>query len=153
MSSQPVWLIGIILHAAGTSSPSALGTKNALSPTRSMEKSFSRMRASVHTIVVIDGRHLHSPGHGVFPPTQTHHPSISAVIGGYKAGVTRRCHSQGIQDFWWQSRFHDRILRSNVSVNAVRDYIDRNPQNWLEDPNNPSTAARGDGASPVSTRG
>jgi putative transposase len=114
---------------------------------------FVVMPNHVHTIVVIDGRHLHSPEHGVFPPTQTHHPSISAVIGGYKAGVTRRCHSQGIQDFWWQSRFHDRILRSNVSVNAVRDYIDRNPQNWLEDPNNPSTAARGDGASPVSTRG
>jgi putative transposase len=106
----------------------------------------------VHTIVVVDGRHLHSPGHGVFQPTQTHQPSISVVIGGYKAGVTRKCHSQGIQDFCWQSRFHDRILRSNASVNAVRDYIDRNPQNWLEDPNNLSSAARGDAASRVSTR-
>ena len=44
----------------------------------------------VHTIVVIDGRHLHSPGHGVFQPTQTHKPSISAVMGRYKAGVTRK---------------------------------------------------------------
>jgi putative transposase len=101
----------------------------------------------VHAIIVIAGRHLHSPGHGVFQPSQTHQPSISTVIGGYKAGVTRKCHSQGIQDFCWQSRFHDRILRSNASVNAVRDYIDHNPQNWLEDPNNLSSAAR------VSTRG
>lgn len=107
----------------------------------------------VHTIVVIDGRHSHSPGHGLCQPTQTDHSSISAVIGGYKAGVTRKCHSQGIQDFCRQSRFHDRILRSNASVNAVRDYIDRNPQNWLQDPNNSSSAARGDAASRVSTRG
>ncbi len=82
----------------------------------------------VHAIIVIDGCHMYSPGHIVLQPTPTcSKPSISAVIGGYKAGVSRKCRSQGIQDFHWQSRFHDHILRSNASVNAVRDYIDRNP--------------------------
>jgi hypothetical protein len=47
----------------------------------------------------------------------------------------------GLSDFAWQARFHDHILRSNVSVNAVRDYIDHNPENWLLDPVNPATAA------------
>jgi len=28
-----------------------------------------------------------------------------------------------------------------LPVNAVRDYIDQNPQNWLFDPDNPATAA------------
>jgi hypothetical protein len=62
-------------------------------------------------------------------------------VGSYKAGVSRICHAKGLSGFAWQARFHDHILRSNVSVNAVRDYIDHNPKNWLLDPDNPATAA------------
>jgi len=53
-------------------------------------------------------------------------------VGSYKAGVSRICHAKGLSGFAWQSRFHDHILRSNTSVNAVSDYIDRNPEHWLE---------------------
>jgi len=63
------------------------------------------------------------------------------IVGGYKAGVSRICHAKGLSGFAWQAPFHDRILRSNASVNAVRDYIDQNPQNWLFDPDIPATAA------------
>jgi len=61
------------------------------------------------------------------------------IVGGYKAGVSRICHAKGIFGFARQPRFYDHILRSNVSVNSVRDYIDHNPQNWLFDPDNPAT--------------
>jgi hypothetical protein len=62
-------------------------------------------------------------------------------VGSYKAGVSRICHAKGLSDFAWQARFHDHILRSNASLNAVRDYIDHNPKNWRVDPDNPATAA------------
>ena len=91
----------------------------------------------VHAIVVVEGTHIYSPKAGVAPsPIGMNRPSLSTIVGGYKAGVSRRCHAQGIVDFAWQARFHDHILRSNVSVNAVRDYIDRNPENWILDPDN-----------------
>jgi len=67
--------------------------------------------------------------------------SLSHIVGGYKAGVSRICHAKGLSGFAWQSRFHDHILRSNASVNAVRDYSDRNPEHWLEDPDNPGSVA------------
>jgi putative transposase len=142
----------IVLSNAGLIAETEMKAVASLYPNVSLDR-YVMMPNHVYAIVVIDGRHLYSPGHVVLRPAQIYRtPSISSVIGGYKTGVSRRCHSQGIQDFCWQSRFHDRILRSNASVNAIRDYIDRNPQNWLKDPDNVRNAARGDAASRVSTR-
>jgi putative transposase len=97
----------------------------------------------VHAIVVIDGDHLYSPG-GRIPEAVAHAcqretgqaQSLQKIVGGYKAGVSRLCPAKGISGFAWQTRFHDHILRSNASVDAVRDYIERNPKNWLLDPDN-----------------
>lgn len=91
----------------------------------------------VHVIVVIDGPHAYSPEPTDDAPGLTAKPrasSLGNVIGGYKAGVTRACQLAGISDFRWQERFYDHIIRTNASVNAVRDYIEHNPQNWLDDP-------------------
>ena len=97
----------------------------------------------VHAIVVIEGAHVYSLVETglAASPARTHGRSLSAIVGSYKAGVSRICHAKGLSGFAWQARFHDHILRSNVSVNAVRDYIDHNPKNWLLDPDNPATAA------------
>jgi|ERR1039458_513640 REP element-mobilizing transposase RayT len=96
----------------------------------------------VHAIIVIEGDHLYSPVETrlAASPARTDEPSLSTIVGSYKAGVSRICHAHGLV-FTWQARFHDHILRSNASLNAVRDYIDHNPQNWLLDPDNPSRAA------------
>ncbi len=102
----------------------------------------------VHAIVVIEGDHVYSPD-GRIPPVETRlaasparaYGRLPQVVGGYKAGVSRICHAKGLSGFAWQSRFHDHILRSNASVNAVRDYIDHNPQNWFHDPDNPGSLA------------
>ncbi|MGA2425182.1 MAG: hypothetical protein ABSG07_14360 [Terriglobales bacterium] len=97
----------------------------------------------VHAIVAIDGLHRYSPRLTAIGPTSVQirpqrpaAPSLSAVIGSYKAGVSRTCRLRGLLYLQWQPRFHDHILRSNAAVNAVREYIDHNPQNWVEDPDN-----------------
>jgi len=96
----------------------------------------------VHAIVVIEGDHVYSPVETRLAPSPVGaHGRLPNIVGGYKAGVSRICHAKGLSGFAWQARFHDHILRSNASVNAVRDYIDHNPQNWLFDPDNPATAA------------
>ncbi len=96
----------------------------------------------VHAIVVIEGDHVYSPVETRLAASPVGaHGRLPNIVGGYKAGVSRICHAKGLSGFAWQARFHDHILRSNASVNAVRDYIDQNPQNWLFDPDNPATAA------------
>jgi REP element-mobilizing transposase RayT len=96
----------------------------------------------IHAIVVIEGNHPNSPVEARLAASPARaHGGLSDVVGGYKAGVSRICHAKGIFGFAWQRRFYDHILRSNASVNSVRDYIDQNPQNWLLDPDNPSSAA------------
>jgi len=36
-------------------------------------------------------------------------------------------------NFQWQPRFHDRILRDEIELYNVRNYIANNPRNWEED--------------------
>jgi putative transposase len=96
----------------------------------------------VHAIVVIEGAHVYSLVEtGLAPSPARRHGRLPQIVGSYKAGVSRLCHAMGLSDFAWQARFHDHILRSNASLNAVRDYIDHNPQNWLLDPDNSDSAA------------
>ena len=91
----------------------------------------------VHAIIVIDGLHQYSPTSAMIEADRAdpcEQPTLAAIVGGYKSAVTRHCKLQGIRNFQWQARFHDRILGSNASVAAVREYIRRNPENWTQDP-------------------
>jgi putative transposase len=106
---------------------------------------FTVMPNHIHAIVVIDGQHRHSPnsetrteplstsGLALIPPKAG---SLSAIIRSYKAGVTRRCHGMGLRTFAWQPGFYDHIVRANTSLQAIRDYIEKNPANWPQDPEN-----------------
>ena len=38
----------------------------------------------------------------------------------------------------WQRNFHDRIIRNNRELNAIRQYIIDNPLNWEMDKDNPA---------------
>ena len=99
----------------------------------------------VHAIIVIDGRGCYSASLGAdgLPATpKLGAPaitmlSLSSIVRSYKSGVTRVCRAHGFQNFAWQPRFYDHILRTNASVNAVRDYIQNNPANWIHDKDNP----------------
>jgi REP element-mobilizing transposase RayT len=105
---------------------------------------FIVMPNHIHAIVVIDGQHRHSPNPEIctkprsndlalIPPKAG---SLAAIIRSYKAGVTRRCREMGLKTFAWQAGFYDHIVRANTSLQAIRDYIDKNPANWPQDPEN-----------------
>ena len=64
--------------------------------------------------------------------------SISTIIGSFKAIVTKTINQKYSEnDFSWQSRFHDRIIRNEKELNAIRKYIFENPAKWYLDKYNP----------------
>ncbi len=61
--------------------------------------------------------------------------SLGVVVRSYKATVSRWCRRNGYEDFAWQSRFHDHIIRDERSLQHIRQYILDNPARWPEDEN------------------
>ena len=58
--------------------------------------------------------------------------NLASIIRGFKISVTTYARKHNIY-FEWQERFHDRIIRDNDGLNAIRQYIFNNPKNWNED--------------------
>lgn len=58
--------------------------------------------------------------------------NLASIVRGFKIGVVKNArpiHS----DFAWQPRFHDHIIRNNISFNRIQKYIINNPSNWNKD--------------------
>lgn len=58
--------------------------------------------------------------------------TVSSIIGSYKSIVTKNAHPI-LQEFDWQSRFHDHIIRNDDEFYRIKNYIANNPENWKED--------------------
>ena len=59
--------------------------------------------------------------------------SLSTIIRSYKGSVTRWCNKNGFNDFAWQSKFYEHIVRDEKSLNRIRRYIYNNPIQWQQD--------------------
>lgn len=61
--------------------------------------------------------------------------SLGAIIGQYKSVVTKR--SQALltppKPPIWQRNYHDHIIRSEDSLQTIRQYIIENPGRWMDD--------------------
>jgi REP element-mobilizing transposase RayT len=55
--------------------------------------------------------------------------NLSRVLRWYKGRVTFEIH-QARYEFAWQTLFHDRIIRDEMELNRIRQYIRNNPKNW-----------------------
>ncbi len=66
--------------------------------------------------------------------------TVPAVVGAFKSLTTTR-YIQGVsalgwppfEQHLWQRSYYDRILRDEVEVKAVREYIATNPLRWTSD--------------------
>jgi putative transposase len=55
--------------------------------------------------------------------------SLATVIRSYKSAVSKNAHLIN-PDFSWHPRYYDRLIRSNIELNRIRDYIINNPAKW-----------------------
>lgn len=76
---------------------------------------------------------LISPKRGLVPLTAG---SVSSIINHLKGKVKKWCKANEYDEFEWQSRFHDHIIRNNNAYNRIANYIHNNVHNWKEDENN-----------------
>lgn len=56
--------------------------------------------------------------------------SLSAIIRSFKSAVTKRARENGYNNFSWQPRFYDRIIRNEKELYQIRKYIQQNPLKW-----------------------
>jgi REP element-mobilizing transposase RayT len=56
--------------------------------------------------------------------------SLGSIIGQFKSAVTKRAKEKGINNFAWQPRFYDRIIRNEKELYNIRKYIQQNPLKW-----------------------
>ncbi len=61
--------------------------------------------------------------------------SLGAIIGQFKAAVSRRARAKGIigDTSIWQRGYYDHIVRDEQSLNEIRKYILENPAKWHDD--------------------
>ncbi len=103
---------------------------------------FIIMPNHVHGIIIIarnvETQHLASPGkRGVsrefksneFGPQST---NLGSIIRGFKIGVKKYANARNLA-FAWQARFYDHIIRDEMELQRIRQYIRNNPGKWEED--------------------
>ncbi len=65
--------------------------------------------------------------------------SLSNVVRNFKSAVTTKI--RGLQNDQtlkvWQRKFYDRIVRDEIELNRIRDYIINNPLRWQEEKRGP----------------
>ena len=116
-------------------------------------KTFEIRENIVSDRFVVMPNHLHGiiiipPGTGVARPAAPKQSkqkfgkpipgSISTIVGAYKSATTKSINilrqTPGVSI--WQSRFHDRIIRTEKELDNVRNYIDQNLLMWASDKHN-----------------
>jgi putative transposase len=65
--------------------------------------------------------------------------SLGAIVRAYKASVTYRINvMRGFTDPpVWQRNYYDHIIRNEKDYEAIWNYIETNPRNWIDDRFNP----------------
>jgi REP element-mobilizing transposase RayT len=61
--------------------------------------------------------------------------ALGTIIGSYKAAVTRQVHRQQLTapKTIWHTRYYDHIIRNELALNHIREYILSNPTRWQMD--------------------
>jgi REP element-mobilizing transposase RayT len=96
--------------------------------------SFVIMPDHVHGIIYIDTDfYKHYVGNGRDRSLQTIHKikPLPELIGAYKTTVSKRMHVSGDMNFRWQKSYYEHIIRNQRSLNLIKHYIEKNPENWI----------------------
>lgn len=72
--------------------------------------------------------------------------SLGSLIAGFKSAVTKRINAQRGTPGTpvWQSNYYEHIIRNEVSLDRIRNYIVNNPLQWALDCENPQNSKQGE---------
>jgi REP element-mobilizing transposase RayT len=56
--------------------------------------------------------------------------NLASVVRGYKGSIKQYAQQNNI-DFNWQPRFYDRVIRNEKEYTNIKEYISKNPRNWI----------------------
>ncbi len=112
---------------------------------------FVVMPNHVHGIIIIDDTPDPDVGaqHAAPLPAKTDPPrphvqpgSLGAIVRSYKSAVTRATNLQRQTPGSpvWQRNYYEHIIRDEISLCAIREYIRTNPEKWATDANNPDVS-------------
>jgi putative transposase len=94
-----------------------------------------------HPNIIVDEsivmpNHLH--GIIILEPSTDYKRSISEIIRGFKTFSAKAINKErGLRSVpVWQRNYYDRIIRNELELDRVRQYIINNPRNWDADKNN-----------------
>lgn len=62
---------------------------------------------------------------------------LGKIIRHYKARTSKFVRDGGYSHFQWQRNYYEHIIRNEIDLNKIRQYILENPKKWNEDAENP----------------
>jgi REP element-mobilizing transposase RayT len=86
----------------------------------------------LHGIIIFQ-EIVETPRRGVSGGSVHKQVSLSAIINHFKSACTKRIRASGMTQFSWQSRFYDHIIRDEIDLGRIREYIQQNPARWMLD--------------------
>jgi putative transposase len=100
---------------------------------------FVVMPNHMHGILLFDppssvvGHNTQSPSNT--PIMQVIPGSLGAVVRSFKSAASKHINllRSGSTDSIWQRNYHEKIIRNERMLNALREYIFANPSNWAFD--------------------
>lgn len=106
---------------------------NQIRPNVSFDE-FVIMPNHLHGILILNDSTVETTRRGV----STWKPNtLGSIINQFKSKCTKRIRAMGYQDFAWQPRYYDHIIRDERSLTKIRRYIRENPANWACDQYHP----------------
>ncbi|MDH3944147.1 MAG: transposase [Anaerolineae bacterium] len=65
--------------------------------------------------------------------------TIGSIVAGFKSTSTKQINilRETPNQQIWQRSYHDRIIRNDTELQALREYITSNPMLWAQDDENP----------------
>lgn len=95
---------------------------------------FVIMPNHLHGIVVIENNGIGIVGacHGM-PLQQFAKPksrSLSMIINHFKSAAKRWCNKNNFEHFQWQRNYYEHVIRNEIELNTIREYIINNPVKW-----------------------
>lgn len=70
-------------------------------------------------------------------PMRSERLVLGRIVRYFKGKSSYLIHRKGFKDFQWQRNYYEHIIRNEESLDKIREYIEKNPENWEYDRNNP----------------